>query len=132
MAALRLLLDSVILIDHLNGIGAASRYLVAHAAEAAVSPITRAEVLSGYGSDEEAAPARRLIDRFPILPIGAEDADRAAQLRRESGWKLPDAFQAALALGHGLDLVTRDTRDFDPERHAFVRVPYALPGGSAA
>ncbi len=36
------------------------------------------------------------------------------------------AFQAAAALHYGALLVTRNTRDFPPERFAFVRVPYVL------
>jgi predicted nucleic acid-binding protein len=50
----------------------------------------------------------------------------AARLRREHRWKMPDALQAAVARHHGLDLVTRNTRDFPPEAHSFVVVPYAL------
>jgi predicted nucleic acid-binding protein len=42
------------------------------------------------------------------------------------GWKLPDAFQAALALHHHLKLCTRNTKDFDPKKHSFVEVPYRL------
>ena len=41
-----------------------------------------------------------------------------------NGWKLPDAFQAALAQHHHLRFATRNIRDFLPERHAFVVVPY--------
>jgi len=47
-------------------------------------------------------------------------------MRQRHGWKLPGAFQAALAEEHGLRLVTRNTKDFSPEKHAFVLVPYKL------
>lgn len=40
---------------------------------------------------------------------------------------MPDALQAALASYHSLELVTRDTRDFPPDRHPFVFLPYVLP-----
>ena len=53
-------------------------------------------------------------------------ADLAAVLRREHGWKLPDAFQAALAQHYGVTLATRNTKDFPPSRYEFVVVPYAL------
>jgi predicted nucleic acid-binding protein len=49
---------------------------------------------------------------FPTLAIAESEADLAAQIRRESRWKLPDAFQAAVAMIHGLLLVTRNSRDF--------------------
>jgi hypothetical protein len=55
-----------------------------------------------------------------------DDATLAAELRRRNRWKLPDAFQAALAKRHGLRLVTRDIRGFDGRKDAFVLVPYHL------
>lgn len=121
----RVLLDSVIVIDHLNGIRPASEFLGAIHGRAALSAITRAEVLSGYAAGEETAVAA-LLDRFPLLPIDRPVADAAARMRVRHQWRLPDAFQAAVARVHGLLLATRDTRDFPPKRHDFVRVPYEL------
>ena len=123
---LSLLLDSVILIDHFNGHAEATRYLARIGGEAAISVITRAEVLVGFGPGGMAAAAAGLLDRFPTLGIDRPVADLAAQLRREHRWKMPDAFQAALASYHSLTLATRNTRDFPPDRHAFVTVPYVL------
>lgn len=119
------LLDSVIVIDHLNGIEPATRYLSAHGADCAVSVITRAEVLAGF-DDTHTALARELLDLFPTLPITLEIADLAARLRRSERWKLPDAFQAALAMHHGLALVTRNTRDFRSGAGLEVVVPYGV------
>ncbi len=67
-----------------------------------------------------------LLDRFPSLPIDLAIADLAARLRRRFRWKLPDAFQAALAQYHGLVLVTRNTRDFPPDKFDFVEIPYRI------
>lgn len=67
-----------------------------------------------------------MLDRFPTLGIDTAVADLAAHLRREHRWKMPDALQAALARHHGLTLVTRNTRDFSPDLHPFVVVPYVL------
>ena len=122
---MKLLLDSVILIDHLNGVEAATKYIAGVAPDAAISVITRAEVLDGAPA-QGLRPVSRLLDCFPILAIDKPIADEAAALRRRHGWRLPDAFQAALAQHHGLTLVTRNTRDFPPARHAFVTVPYRL------
>ena len=120
----KILLDSVILIDHLNGIGAATAYLSQVHLNAAVSAVTRAEVLAGY--DEQATPPiKQLLDAFPVLSLDAPIADLAATLRRQHKWKLPDAFQAALAQTHKLKLATRNTKDF-PSRHDFVEIPYEL------
>lgn len=122
----RYLLDSVILIDHFNGIAAATHFLHEQHQALSISVITRAEVLTGFAPDTLAL-ARQFLELFPVLPIDARDADLAAQLRREHRWKLPDAFQAALALNHRLKLVTRNTTDFPPDKYAFVFVPYTLP-----
>ena len=122
---LSLLLDSVILIDHFNGHAEATRYLARTGGEAALSVITRAEVLAGFDAGAVVAAAG-LLDRFPTLGIDQPVADLAARLRREHRWKMPDAFQAALASYHSLTLATRNTRDFPPDRHAFVTVPYVL------
>jgi predicted nucleic acid-binding protein len=120
---LSLLLDSVILIDHFNGRPEATRYLAAVAGEAAVSVITRAEVLAGFDAGD-AALAGAVLDRFPTLSLDPPVADLAARLRREHRWKIPDAIQAALARYHALTLVTRNTKDFPPDRFSFVTVPY--------
>lgn len=122
---MKLLLDSVILIDHFNGIAAATRYLAEVRADAAVSVITRAEVLSGFHGGAE-RKGRQFLDCFPTLAIDQAIADAAAVLRRRHRWKLPDAFQAALARAHRLKLATRDRKDFPPERHRFVVVPYRV------
>lgn len=120
-----MILDSVVLIDHMNGVRAAGDFIAAHEEDIRVSAITRAEVLAGV-DETGVAPVRRLFEHFPNLPLTPEDADTAAALRRQHRWKLPDAFQAAIALNHGLQLVTRNTRDFPPQRHSFVLVPYEL------
>jgi len=120
------MLDSVILIDHLNGVSKATDYLRNLAPErTAVSVITRAEILVGMeGSDID--EAKNLLDKFVLLSIDGPIADKAAELRRKYGWKLPDAFQAALAIQNNAKLVTRNTKDFDPNRHKFVEVPYVI------
>ena len=122
---MKLLLDSVILIDHFNGIDAATQYLADNQDEAAISVITRAEVLTGFTPLLE-NKARRFLDCFPVISIDAVSADLAAALRRDHGWKLPDAFQAAIAQQHGLQLVTRNAKDFPPKRYRFVTIPYAV------
>ncbi len=122
---MKYLADSVILIDHFNGIDEATSWIADRYSELAVSVITRAELLTGFDEGTDAMIAS-LLDRFPSLPIDLAIADLAARLRRRFRWKLPDAFQAALARYHGLTLVTRNTRDFPPDRFDFVEVPYRL------
>ncbi len=123
--ALAILVDSAILIDHFNGVAAATEYLSKMQGQLAVSVITRAEVLTGFeGKDLQLA--MRLLDRFPTLAIDGTIADLAAVLRRRHRWKLPDAFQAAVVKYHKLKLATRDTDDFPPKRFRFVTIPYII------
>ena len=119
------LLDSVSLIDHFNGVSAAMYFLRDHRSDAAISAITRAEVLTGFDEAQRALPAR-LLDTFVCLPVDRVTADLAARLRREHRWKLPDAIQAAVAQQHGLKLVTRNFKDFPADVFDFVLTPYVL------
>jgi hypothetical protein len=120
------LLDSVIIIDHLNGISSATKFILGLDPRLTfVSVITRAEILSGIRG-EHRTDVKAFLDQFQLLVIDGTIADLTADLRSEFRWKLPDAFQAALALRNGLKLVTRNTKDFRPENHSFVEIPYRL------
>lgn len=120
------LLDSVILIDHLNGVQEATQFVTAlNPEQTAISVITRAEILVGVET-EDVHLVKVFLDQFHLLNIDKSIADLAADLRKSQGWKLPDAFQAALCLYHQLKLTTRNPKDFDPDRHDFVEIPYEL------
>ena len=121
-----MLLDSVILIDHANGVARATRFIQDNSAELAISAITRAEVLAGFAEADFAAGVA-LLDRFRFLAMDAEVADEAARIRRRTRLRLPDAIQAAFATRYRLKLATRNTKDFSPSRFDFVLVPYRLP-----
>ncbi len=62
----RFLLDSVILIDHFNGIQEATDYLKTVAAEACISAITRAEVQAGFRDPNDLKKSREMLDRFHL------------------------------------------------------------------
>jgi len=120
----RYLVDSVILIDHLNGDLRATKWLAALGDdEAFISPITRAEVLAG-ATEPERPDILAMLDDYACLSITAATADSAANLRQQYRWKLPDAFQAALATEHNLIFATRNTKDFVEAKHPFVKIPY--------
>ena len=122
-----MLLDSVILVDHFNNIKKATRFIAdLDPNEAAISVITRAESLIGFEIEEALEKAKFLLDRYTLLIIDREIADSTAELRRAFGWKLPDVFQAALALHHKLKFATRNTEEFNPRKHTFVEIPYRL------
>ena len=118
-----MLLDSVVVIDYLNGIEQAVP--LAEDAANVLSVVTFSEVLAGVAPDDFDFTVR-LLRRYRVLAVDAAIAERAGRLRQSERWKLPDAFQAALALHHGVKLATRNTKDFKPDRHPFVVVPYTL------
>ena len=120
------LLDSVIVIDHLNGIEKATKYISDIDSEkSAISVITRAEILVGLDVAERDV-VKSLLDQYHTFIIDKSIADKAADLRREFGWKLPDAFQAAISIQNKIKLVTRNSKDFNPIKHAFVEIPYQI------
>ena len=93
---LTILLDSVILIDHLRGISQATGYLRSVRGEAAISVITRAEVLAGVSSPDYDQVVQ-LLDSYSNLAIDAAIATLAAELRRQHKWKLPFSGRASHA-----------------------------------
>ena len=117
-----MLLDSVILIDYLNALPEAVAF-VDETPGCVISVITMAEVLAGTDEAGFAATAA-FLRSFPVFSINGVIAEKAGRLRREEPWKLPDALQAAVAQHYGWPLVTRNTKDFPPERYDFVLVPY--------
>ena len=120
------LVDSVILIDHLNGIDKATKFVLElDPGETAISVITRVEILVGIDETMETL-VKAFLDQYHFLIIDREIADLSVTLRRKYGWKLPDAFQAALALHHKIKLTTRNKKDFDPKKHDFIETPYSI------
>ncbi len=90
-----------------------------------MSVVTWAEVFAGTGP-EGIAETTRYLEAFPLLDLSVSVAVQAGQLRQSERWRLPDAFQAALARHHGIKLATRNTKDFHPDRQGFVVVPYTI------
>ena len=122
---MKFLLDATVLIDHFNRIDAATQFLAEQGADSAVSVVTVTEVLSG-GKPDEIGRQELLLAQYRTLGIDLDIAKQAAALRRKFRWKLADSYQGALALRHGLKLVTRNTRDFDPKKMDFVLSPYTI------
>ena len=123
---MKMLLDSVILIDHFNNIEKATRFISENQIDLCISVITRAEVLTGFNSRKNMNLARQLLDKFEQYPLTEIEANEATLLRQRNGWRLPDAFQAAIAKLHQLKLVTRHTKDFKPNKYPFILIPYQL------
>lgn len=117
--------DSNIVIDFLNGYVDATKELRS-ADVRMMSIMTWIEVLAGTRSPNEERIARALMgNNFKIWPVDAAIAERALLLRRDRRLKLIDATIHATALEAGVQLSTRNTKDFS-EADPTIRVPYRL------
>lgn len=99
------LVDTDVLIDHLRG----AAELKPGRNRLHYSVITRAEL---YAGSTASALTDRLLEPLREIPVDREVAERAGRVVREFGLRLPDALIAATALERGLQLATRNRRDF--------------------
>jgi predicted nucleic acid-binding protein len=119
----RAVFDTNILVDYLRGIAQARAELALYQSPA-ISVISWMEVMAGTTPQTEAT-ARAFLQTFDLLQIDAKVAERAVLIRKARRIKLPDAIIRATAEVHQSLLVTRNTRDFDPNEPG-VRAPYTL------
>ena len=103
--AIELLVDTDVCIDHLRG----ARPLRAAAGAISYSVITRSELFAGRTNE---ARVEEFLAPFREIAVDRSIAERAGRLRRGSALRTPDALIAATAIEHGLELVTRNLRDF--------------------
>jgi predicted nucleic acid-binding protein len=121
---MKVLFDTNILIDHLQGHRAASEAISSHPG-AAISVITWVEVMSGVPSAQEDA-MRLWLDRFHLIHVDADIAVYAAVLRQERRLDLADALIVATAQASGRTLVTRDRALCHELDDPPVLIPYEL------
>ena len=117
-------IDSDVLLDYFDGIGAAAEELARYD-RLLVSRISWIEVLIGARTPELREIREKFLQHFQLLELDAAVARRAILLRQEHRLRLPDAIIWASALVHRALLVTRNTKDF-PRGHPGVRAPYTL------
>ena len=117
--------ETVILIDYLNAIPAAIKWLNENQDDCVLTPITRAEVLAGCEA-QLIDVTNRWLDIFAPCDIDHTTVKTAAALRKSLRVKLPDAMQAACASTLGLIFVTRNTKDFDKRKFSALLVPYRV------
>lgn len=114
MNGIEWLLDTNIVVGLLKGQAAAVALAEAQNLElsrAAVSQITRMELLGFHGlSDEEEVAIRDFLQCCRILFIEEDVERQAIVLRRNGQCKLPDAIIAATAQVRGFKLLTLDQR----------------------
>jgi len=101
-----LLIDSDVFIDMLRGAHRVD--VTGHAVSYSV--ITRAELFAGRDTEERRI--RMVLAPFREMPVDRTIAERGGVLRRTFGMAAADALIAATALEYGLQLTTRNVRDF--------------------
>ncbi len=122
----KVLLDTCILIDFLNGVPGAAKEINSHP-DRAISIITWIEVMVGTNPLTE-TDTRSYLDKIPVLLLDNTVAEKAVNLtisRRQAGkknLKVPDASILATAQVSERILVTRNTKDF-PADDPGIQVP---------
>lgn len=112
---MNVLLDTNVLVYHVAGDPAATKYLDETIARRSfcLSILSVIEFLGWHGhTDEEFIECKDLIELATILPVSKEVADKAIELRRSKRIKLADAVIASTAMVNNLSLVTTNIRDF--------------------
>jgi len=61
-----------------------------------------------------------------VLELNENIKNKAIEVRRNYKIKLPDALIAATALVHDLELITRNTKDFENIKELKVKNPWNL------
>jgi predicted nucleic acid-binding protein len=115
--------DTDVLIDFLNGREpSASRIaLELDHGTLATTAVTRFELLAGANSTRQQKLVRALLNAVPALPLDAEGADRAAEVRRaleKRGTPVGtgDSLIAGIVLANQGVLLTRNTKHLERVR----------------
>ena len=91
-----------------------------------VSVITKIEVLGFNGPEDDMLLLRDFMDASVVLYLTEEIVQECIAIRKKHVIKLPDAIISATALVYDMDLITRNTADFDKIHDLRVIDPYRL------
>ena len=109
---MKYLVDSNIIIYHLNKNPIATNFLSKNYKEIAISQITFIEVLSFNFTEEEEQNIRELLSNFDIIDVNKDISNQAIKNRKLKKIKIPDNIIASTSVVNGLILVTRNIKDF--------------------
>lgn len=109
---IRYLVDTNIIIYHLNGDAIAIDWLLSHRNKLAISVISKIEVLSHPIDGEKEPVVLSFLNQFDLIHLSDAIIEATIRLRRLRKIKTPDAIIAATALVHDLCICTRNTKDF--------------------
>lgn len=109
---MKYLLDSNIVIYHLNGETIATDFISEKREQCAISRITYIEVLSFELTPVEENSIKELLESFTIIDTNREIAFQCIKNRKERKIKVPDNIIVSTAQVYNLEIVTRNTADF--------------------
>jgi len=109
------LVDSNIIIYHLNNDNIAKEFLFENIDYCSISIITYIEVLSfNFPNSYSENIAKDLLNSFNIIHLDQNIASQSIMNRKVKKIKLPDNIIASTAQVYNLTLVTRNEKDFVP------------------
>lgn len=120
----KIVFDTNILIDYLNGVEKARKEL-SKPGKKIISLITAIELLVGAENVDEQEGVEAFLAHFDKSAVDQVVADLAVIVRKEYRLKIPDAIIYATALSQEATLLTRNTKDFQ-KKMPFVAIPYTL------
>jgi len=106
------LVDSNILIYHLNNEQVATDFLIEYFHKCCISQLSFIEVLSFDFTHEERLSVQCLLETFEIIDTTKEISLQAISNRGIKRIKIADNIIVSTAQTHSLTLVTRNTKDF--------------------
>ncbi len=109
---MKYLVDSNIIIYHLNEDPIATAFLRYNYEQMAISQITFVEVLSFQFSKEVEENIRELLSTFDIIDMTKDVSNQAVKNRKLKKIKIPDNIIISTAMVNDLILVTRNVKDF--------------------
>ena len=108
----RYLLDSNIIIYHLNGVELATNFLRKYILDCFISRITFIEILSFDFNEFERSSVIDLLNNFTIIDTSENIALQCLKNREKKKIELPDNIIASTAQVNDLILVSRNIKDF--------------------
>ena len=109
---MKYLLDSNIIIYYLNGDKNIYDFIEKYKDISAISLISYYEVLNYNFNEAEELLVREFLDGFEVLPLSKNIINKALENRKNKKIKMADNFILATAQIFGLDIVTRNSKDF--------------------